>query len=106
MREKRGDGDYDEDGTRTTIFSIAELSGGIESKRPAARLGDEEAPGKSGSGDDNVITHERSDSADGTSVATDKKQVLLQGINRPLFHFDLQEAVEAAIADAKTKTFK
>lgn len=33
------------------------------------------------------------------------KQVVVQGLNRPLFHFDLQEAVEAAITDARTKTF-
>lgn len=33
------------------------------------------------------------------------RQVVVQGLNRPLFHFDLQEAVEAAVADARTKTF-
>lgn len=33
------------------------------------------------------------------------RQIVVQGLNRPLFHFDLQEAVEAAVADARTKTF-
>ena len=33
------------------------------------------------------------------------RQVVVQGLNRPLFHFDLQEAVEAAVIDARTKTF-
>lgn len=104
IRGKRGDGDYDDD-SRTTIFSIAELTGAVE-KRSAVRVADEEtpAPAKSG-GSDDVISSEKGDSVDESSVTTVKKQVLLQGINRPLFHFDLQEAVEAAIADAKTKKF-
>jgi solute carrier family 26 (sodium-independent sulfate anion transporter), member 11 len=103
VRGRRGDDAAD--GTRATIFSIAELAGAVESKPapPRAPVTDEETPVPARSED--VIAHEKGGDYDSSSVATAKKGLLLQGINRPLFHFDLQEAVEAAIADAKTKTF-
>jgi sodium-independent sulfate anion transporter 11 len=69
------------------IFSIAELMG-------------EHAPTKEekhkGDGDDIEATPLRGEP---------RKRVVVQGLNRPLFHFDLQEAVEAAVIDARTKTF-
>lgn len=111
VRGRRGvDDDDDYDGTRATIFSIAELAGAVESKPapPRATVTDEETPvpAKSvGGTSEDVIAHEKGAEYDDSSVTTAKKGLLLQGINRPFFHFDLQEAVEAAIADAKTKTF-
>lgn len=99
---------HDDDGTHPTIFSIAELTDGNEVRKPT-QLGDEETqlPKPNASSDDG-ISHETGESpelAPGREISRTKKEVVLQGLNRPLFHFDLQEAVEAAVADAKTKTY-
>lgn len=106
----RPDGEYDEDdGTRVTIFSIAELTAGaVESKPQPLRVTDEEAAPTSAKNDgsnDDVITHQRTDSETPSVSNYSGKQALVQGINRPLFHVDLQEAVEAAVTDARTKKF-
>lgn len=79
------------------IFSIAELMGQEDS--PRADLKE-----KKGSDDDieNITAPiEQKTPLTGSGP----RQIVVQGLNRPLFHFDLQEAVEAAVVDARTKTF-
>jgi sodium-independent sulfate anion transporter 11 len=98
----------EDDGTQPTIFSIAEFSGAIEPQQPPREDIETQLPlPKQTSSDDDQITPDKGSSVqDGkVDILGAKPQVLLQGLNRPLFHFDLQEAVEAAVADAKTKTF-
>jgi len=75
-------------GQAEPIFSIAELMG------------------------EHATIKEEKDRSDGDDIEAmplraepRTKQVVIQGLNRPLFHFDLQEAVEAAVIDARTKTF-
>ncbi|KAH0527090.1 hypothetical protein TsFJ059_002130 [Trichoderma semiorbis] len=84
-----------------TIFSIAELGG---SDSAAAAAAAEEKAGRAVQYD-----VERTNS-DGISKASDKdvpshpssrRLVAIRGLNRPYFHFDLQEAVESAIANAE-----
>ena len=83
-----------------TIFSIAELMGSTEGSA-------------ANSVSNSVLKEKRAandiEKADSAEVAplngNESKKVVVQGLNRPLFHFDLQEAVEAAVADARTKTF-
>ena len=82
-----------------TIFSIADL-GGRDSAAKAAELGEK---GQS------VREYDiEKDPESDISRLSDKdvprdpqsaRLVAVQGLNRPYFHFDLQEAVEAAIAN-------
>ncbi|KAM0513286.1 hypothetical protein ACHAPE_007938 [Trichoderma viride] len=87
-----------------TIFSIADL-GGSDSAAAAAAAEDKERE-KGGRVQYDV---ERTNSDD-ISKASDKdvpshpssrRLVAIKGLNRPYFHFDLQEAVESAIANAE-----
>jgi sodium-independent sulfate anion transporter 11 len=80
-----------DDSATQSIFSFAEL-GGDDSAAAAA------AATEKGSKTNDI------ESAQPTRQ-TSKRQLVIQGLNRPLFHFDLQEAVEAAVADAKTKIY-
>lgn len=97
--------EYDDD--KMCIFSIAELGG---SDSPAAQA-ERERKEKvlTGKVDDieNIPSEKASEkSSEKESLANGSvRQVLIQGINRPLFHFDLQEAVESAVQEARTKTF-
>lgn len=78
------------DGQGQAIFSIAELIGGEGAVSADSSLKEK----RSGQDDvENVVQ------------PSEKKEVVVQGLNRPLLHIDLQEAVEAAIADARTKTW-
>ncbi|KJZ78169.1 hypothetical protein HIM_02207 [Hirsutella minnesotensis 3608] len=97
-----------------TIFSIADL-GGSDSAAQAAAL-EEKAERRS------LFDVEPADSApgrlragSGSASASDKDQyvprnpgsarlVAVQGLNRPFFHFDLQEAVEAALLHAEQES--
>ncbi|OAA63088.1 sulfate permease II [Cordyceps fumosorosea ARSEF 2679] len=92
-----------------TIFSIADL-GGADSAAKAAEL-EEKAAGTRGSYD--VEGKAAPDSeiwpASGSEGGNDAppknpgsaRLVAVHGLNRPYFHFDLQEAVEAAVANAE-----
>lgn len=89
-----------------TIFSIADL-GGADSAAKAAEL--EERAGR-GSLAYDVESKVAPDSDIYPASASDNdvpknpgsaRLVAIQGLNRPYFHFDLQEAVEAAITNAK-----
>lgn len=84
-----------DDARGQAIFSIAELMGSkatpasSESDMPEKRHGD----------------LEMADREAAEPLTGDMRRVVIHGLNRPHFHFDLHEAVEAAVADAKTKTF-
>ena len=82
------------EGPWKTIFSVADLVGFSPSK-PVKESGDLE---KTVSAE---ITRS-SDKEESKSPAS-STLVAVQGLNRPLFHLDLQEAVEAAVADAQRK---
>ncbi|KAH6603746.1 sulfate permease 2 [Trichoderma cornu-damae] len=84
-----------------TIFSIADLGG---SDSAAAAAAAEEKAGRTVQYD-----VERTNSDD-ISKASDKdvpshpsshRLIAIRGLNRPYFHFDLQEAVESAVANAE-----
>ena len=85
-----------------TIFSIADL-GGSDSAAKAAERHDRK----------DIVTHVDVEQASGSSEKSadrdiprdpaSRKLVAVQGLNRPYFHFDLQEAVEAAVENARTK---
>ena len=83
-----------------TIFSIAEL-GGSDSAAAAAAASEAQKTQKPSYGED-IESDPGSDKP--LSNSSRGKQLVVQGLNRPLFHIDLQEALEAAIADAKRKT--
>jgi sodium-independent sulfate anion transporter 11 len=83
------------DGQTQAIFSIAELMG--QQNTPSVDVKD-----KKGSDDD---IENMSAPLEQRTPLTGPRQIVVQGLNRPLFHFDLQEAVEAAVVDARTKTF-
>ncbi|PHH67436.1 hypothetical protein CDD81_48 [Ophiocordyceps australis] len=79
-----------------TIFSIADLGGSDSAARAAAlgeaRLDDEKTVS---------VDVSRASNRDDRDVPLDpgsERLVAVQGLNRPFFHFDLQEAVEAALS--------
>lgn len=78
------------------IFSIAELMG---SKGSSPDLSLKEK--RVGHDDIEQIGH----GGEAQPLTGEMKQLIVQGLNRPYFHVDLHEAVEAAIEDARTKTF-
>jgi sodium-independent sulfate anion transporter 11 len=91
-------GSEDGPGHWKTIFSIADLGGSDSAAKAAAAIEDRQgaAAGKQddiehlGAGlDKDVPRNPRS-----------QRLVAVQGLNRPFFHFDLQEALDAAIANA------
>jgi sodium-independent sulfate anion transporter 11 len=91
-----------------TIFSIADLGGSDSAAAAAAIDGQNEKAGNIKYDD-----IEQAPSADG-SASSDRdvpkdpssaRLVAVQGLNRPFFHFDLQEAVEAAVANAELKQY-
>lgn len=91
VRRTAGD---DEQGQ--AIFSIAELLNESGVKTADSSLNEKR-------GVDDI--ENLGSSEENTPLKSGAKQVVLQGLNRPLFHFDLQEAVEAAVLDARTKTY-
>lgn len=87
-----------------TIFSIADL-GGSDSAAKAA-----EAAESGDKGEQSVKEYDIENAGSDISRLSDKdvprnpgsaRLVAVQGLNRPYFHFDLQEAVEAAVANAE-----
>ncbi|KAK2596644.1 hypothetical protein QQS21_006265 [Conoideocrella luteorostrata] len=89
-----------------TIFSIADLGGSDSAAKAAevAELGDKT--------DKTVREYDVENAGSDISRFSDKdvprnpgsaQLVAVQGLNRPYFHFDLQEAVESAIANADRK---
>ncbi|KAH6880452.1 sulfate transporter family-domain-containing protein [Thelonectria olida] len=85
-----------EAGQWRSIFSIAEL-GGDDSAATAATI-NEKATQISVKTDIEAIDTKSQGSTTSTS-----RLVAVQGLNRPYFHLDLQEAVDAAISNAETK---
>ncbi|KFA60461.1 hypothetical protein S40285_08080 [Stachybotrys chlorohalonatus IBT 40285] len=93
-------------GNWKTIFSIADLGGSDSAATAAAVMQQQER---------NVHTKEDDiEQATSSSPPSDKdvpmdpssaRLVAIQGLNRPLFHFDLEEAVEAAVANAEHKRY-
>lgn len=81
-----------------TIFSIADL-GGSDSAANAAAMEDE-AERKSLLHD---VEGPRLSDADVPRIPGSARLVAVQALNRPFFHFDLQEAVEAAMLHAEGK---
>jgi sodium-independent sulfate anion transporter 11 len=87
-----------------TIFSIADLGGSDSAAKAAeaAEIGDKKS----------VREYDIEQVGSDSSRLSDKdvprnpgsaQLVAIQGLNRPYFHFDLQEAVEAAIANSERK---
>lgn len=93
-----------------TIFSIAELGGSDSAAHAQALLEKAERSVAVKSADD--IEHNGSDSIERLSDRdiprdpTNRRLVAVHGLNRPYFHFDLQEAVEAAVANAQRRSTK
>ncbi|KAH7323024.1 sulfate transporter family-domain-containing protein [Stachybotrys elegans] len=91
-----------------TIFSIADL-GGSDSAATTAMY--EKSRGVQHTRKDIEQMDSNSGDISPTSdrdVPTDPSSarlVAIHGLNRPLFHFDLQEAVEAAVANARDKPY-
>lgn len=82
-----------------TIFSIADL-GGADSASAAAVAREQH---KAGTQYDIERKTSEIDNSDGDvpKNPASARLVAIQGLNRPYFHFDLQEALEAAIANAE-----
>lgn len=89
-----------------TIFSIADL-GGSDSAAAVAAIGKQaEKSGNLKYEDDIEQAHSASSSdRDVPKDPTSARLVAVHGLNRPFFHFDLQEAVEAAVANAELKPY-
>ncbi|KAL7793867.1 sulfate transporter family domain-containing protein [Trichoderma ceciliae] len=84
-----------------TIFSIADLGG---SNSAAATAAAEEKAGRAVQYDverTNSDDISKSSDKDVPSHPSSRRLVAIRGLNRPYFHFDLQEAVESAIANAE-----
>ncbi|KAM0250530.1 hypothetical protein ACHAQJ_008581 [Trichoderma viride] len=85
-----------------TIFSIADLVGGTDSAAAAAAT--EEKGGRAVQYDverTNSDDISKASDKDVPSHPSSRQLVTIRGLNRPYFHFDLQEAVESAIANAE-----
>ncbi|KAK7422462.1 hypothetical protein QQZ08_009450 [Neonectria magnoliae] len=84
------------------IFSIADL-GGDDSAATAIALGEK--------GDrvrqdiEAVNTTNSQDSDKGFNKRSNSRLTAVQGLNRPYFHLDLQEALDAAVTNAETKQY-
>ncbi|RFU81692.1 sulfate permease 2 [Trichoderma arundinaceum] len=84
-----------------TIFSIADLGG---SDSAAAAAAAEEKAGRAVQYDverTNSDDISKASDKDVPSHPSSRRLVAIRGLNRPYFHFDLQEAVESAIANAE-----
>lgn len=84
-----------------TIFSIADLGG---SDSAAAAAAAEEKGGRALQYDverTNSDDISKASDKDVPSHPSSRRLVAIKGLNRPFFHFDLQEAVESAIANAE-----
>ncbi|KAM0420802.1 hypothetical protein ACHAPT_011463 [Fusarium lateritium] len=95
--------DEDSAGQWKAIFSIADL-GGSDSAATAAAL-DEKSKTAPIRQDIEAIDDSINSSSE-KAVSRDpsnSRLVAVQGLNRPYFHLDLQEAVDAAISNAETK---
>ena len=89
-----------------TIFSIAELGGSDSAARAASILSKADRKGTAKTDLENgsdII--EQSDEGVPQEVHS-SRLVSVQGLNRPYFHFDLQEAVEAAVANVERRLHK
>ncbi|KAG5915604.1 hypothetical protein E4U42_007972 [Claviceps africana] len=87
-----------------TIFSIADLGGSDSAAKAAeaAELGDKvDKSGKEGDVEVSGSDVSRLSDKDVPRDPGSARLVAIQGLNRPYFHFDLQEAVEAAMANAE-----
>ncbi|KAK5989511.1 Sulfate permease 2 [Cladobotryum mycophilum] len=86
-----------------TIFSIADL-GGADSAAAAAAAGEKAERAATIQYDIEQIPSANASKASDKDVPqnpSSHRLVAIQGLNRPYFHFDLQEAVESAIENAK-----
>ncbi|KAK7408416.1 hypothetical protein QQX98_009401 [Neonectria punicea] len=82
------------------IFSIADL-GGDDSAATAIALG--EKGGRVRQDIEAVETTNSQDSDKGFNKVSNSRLTAVQGLNRPYFHLDLQEALDAAVTNAETK---
>lgn len=88
------------------IFSIADL-GGSESAEKAAAIEEREELKTAHqydierAGSDDITPSDK----DVPKNPNSHRLVAVHGLNRPYFHFDLQEAVEAAVENAERKTY-
>jgi sodium-independent sulfate anion transporter 11 len=85
-----------------TIFSIADHLGVSDSAAEAAAA--EEKSGRAVQYDverTNSDDISKASDKDVPSHPSSRRLVTIRGLNRPYFHFDLQEAVESAIANAE-----
>lgn len=94
-----------------TIFSIADLGGSDSAAAAAAAEEKKEKKEKNEKKEMGLQYDVERTNSDGISKASDKEDVpshpssrrlvAIKGLNRPFFHFDLQEAVESAIVNAE-----
>ena len=98
-------------GSWKTIFSIADLGGTdspaklaeLESRRKSQQV-TTDIENVSGSGQDEDIEELKNmNRSEPPKNPGSHKLVVIQGLNRPYFHFDLQEAVEAALENAERR---
>ncbi|KAF7546274.1 hypothetical protein G7046_g9347 [Stylonectria norvegica] len=93
----------DDDSQLTAIFSIADL-GGDDSAAHAATINEKQ--GKVRQNDiETADSLDISPSSEKDSSKTSSRLVAVQGLNRPYFHLDLQEAVDAALTNIHGQQF-
>ncbi|KAI5459425.1 sulfate transporter family-domain-containing protein [Mariannaea sp. PMI_226] len=86
-----------------SIFSIADL-GGDDSAATAVALGDKAAQVSVKQDIEAIDSNSQgSEKGFGKSPSSSTRLIAVQGLNRPYFHLDLQEAVDAAVSNAEAK---
>lgn len=85
-----------------TIFSIADL-GGADSAAAAAVAREQQT--ERGYDIEKKLSDNDISDVDVPKNPGSASLVAIQGLNRPYFHFDLQEALEAAIANAEKRQY-
>lgn len=91
-------GSEDGPGHWKTIFSIADLGGSDSPAKAAAAISDRQ---ESSTKQDDIEHLGAGLDRDIPKNPRSERLVAVQGLNRPFFHFDLQEALDAAIANAE-----
>jgi sodium-independent sulfate anion transporter 11 len=91
-------------GNWKTIFSIADL-GGSDSAAAAAASTEKSAGIHEYDDIEQTASAGSSSDRDVPKDPSSARLVAVHGLNRPYFHFDLQEAVEAAVANAELRPY-
>ncbi|KAG9238342.1 putative sulfate permease 2 [Amylocarpus encephaloides] len=95
------------------IFSVAELGGAVELGVSVEPVGDEKRQGAGGA-DADKINHDSDSLSSSSDIKGDSKPpqvtgaykrsaVVVNGLNRPLFHIDLTSSLQSAIANVEAR---